>query len=143
MSVLGNRLRETRNTKGWTQEVVANLIGTSKHVMSNWERGKANPDPEQIIALANAYEVSADFLLGLTSYPLQKNRDPFGIVSDSPTVNYSFIGEKTWDLPKLIDSGIALSMNGHAISPDDSQMIKSIIEITLNRIIELNRLVRE
>ncbi|MNO90751.1 HTH-type transcriptional regulator ImmR [compost metagenome] len=136
MLVLGERIKNTRTSREWTQEELAKKIRTTKHVISNWERDKANPDPEQIIALANVFEVSADYLLGLSSFPEPHFRDPFGQLSIMPAIDYSFVKGIAWDLPRLINSGITLTVDGNEITPKDKKLITTIIEVTLNRIKE-------
>lgn len=143
MSFLGERIKQTRTLREWTQEELAKKIGTTKHVISNWERGKANPDPEQIIALANALEVSTDFLLGLSDYPQPHFRDPFGQLSITPTIDYSFVKKMGWDLPKLINSGIPLTFENDEISSSDKEMIITIIEAALKRSKEVAREIKE
>ncbi len=143
MLVLGERIRNTRTSREWTQEELAKKIRTTKHVISNWERGKANPDPSQIIALANAFEVSADYLLGLSSFPEPHFRDPFGQLSIMPAIDYSFVKGMAWDLPRLINSGITLTVDSNEISPNDKRMITTIIEVTVSRIKEVTREVKE
>jgi transcriptional regulator with XRE-family HTH domain len=138
MLVLGERIKSTRTSREWTQEELAKKIRTTKHVISNWERGKANPDPKQIIALATAFEVSADYLLGLSNFPEPYFRDPFGQLSMYPEIDYSFVKGLGWDLIKLIDSGIPLLVDSESISPSDKKMITTIIEVTLKRIIEVS-----
>lgn len=143
MSVLGERIKQMRVSREWTQEELANRIGTTKHVISNWERGKANPDPEQIIALANTLEVSADYLLGLTNYPQPHFRDPFGQLSITPTIDYSFVKKMGWDLPKLINSGIPLTIDNDEISSGDKEMIITIIQAAFKRKREVAREIKE
>src|SRR5689334_2234156 len=119
MLQLGERIKTTRISKGWTQEELAKKIRTTKYVISSWERGKANPDPLQIIAMANSFEVSADYLLGLTNFPEPHFRDPFGQISIMPAIDYSFVKGTAWDLLKLINSGITLTVAGNEISSKD------------------------
>lgn len=139
MLILGERIKHSRTLREWTQEDIAKKIGTTKHVISNWERGKANPDPNQIIALASAFEVSGDYLLGLSNYSEPHFRDPFAQLSILPAIDYSFVKGTTWDLPKLINSGITLTINNDEISPKDKLLIIEIIDATLRRINEVAR----
>lgn len=139
MLVLGERIKLSRALREWTQEEIAKKIGTTKHVISNWERGKANPDPNQIIALASTFEVSADYLLGLSNYSEPHFRDPFGQISTMPIIDYSFVNGMTWDLLKLINCGITLTIDNDEISPKDKLMLINIIEVTFRRINEVSR----
>lgn len=133
MLILGERIKTSRISRGWTQEELAGKIDTTKHVISNWERNKGNPDPEQISALANAFEVSADYLLGLSNFPEPHFRDPFGQISFMPAIDYSFVKGAAWDLPKLLSSGITLTADNKEITPKDKKLIATIIEAILTR----------
>lgn len=133
MLILGERIKTSRISRGWTQEELAGKIDTTKHVISNWERNKGNPDPVQITALANAFDVSADYLLGLSIFPEPHFRDPFGQISLMPAIDYSFVKESTWDLLRLLSSGIALTVDGNEIAPKDKKLIATIIEAIINR----------
>lgn len=137
MLILGVRIKTSRTTKDWTQEELALKIGTTKHVISNWERGKANPDPAQIIALATTFEVSADYLLGLSAYPDPHFSDPFGQLNFFPTIDYSFIQGMSWDLLKLMNSGVMLTINNDEISSSDKKALSLLIQIAFGRFREL------
>ncbi|MNI82728.1 HTH-type transcriptional regulator ImmR [compost metagenome] len=133
MLILGERIKTSRISRGWTQEELAGKIDTTKHVISNWERNKGNPDPEQITALANTFEVSADYLLGLSNFPEPHFRDPFGQITLIPTIDYSFVKGSTWDLLKLLFSGIPLTIDVNAITSKDKELIATIIEAIITR----------
>ena len=76
MSLLGNRLRQARKKKGFTQDYVAKIIGSTYQTISNYERGERDPDTETLAGLANLYEVSLDYLAGRTNDPTPpKKRD--------------------------------------------------------------------
>lgn len=133
MLILGERIKTSRISRGWTQEELAGKIGTTKHVISNWERNKGNPDPEQITTLANTFEVSADYLLGLSNFSEPHFRDPFGQITLMPTIDYSFVKGSTWDLLKLLRSGIPLTVDVNEIASKDKELIATIIEAILTR----------
>lgn len=128
MLILGERIKTLRISRGWTQEELAGKTDTTKHVISNWERNKGNPDPEQITALANTFEVSADYLLGLSNFPEPHFRDPFGQIFLMPAIDYSFVKGSTWDLLKLLRSGISLTVDANEIVHKDKELIATIIE---------------
>ncbi|OBY78000.1 hypothetical protein BBG47_18840 [Paenibacillus sp. KS1] len=143
MSVLGERIKSTRSSRKWTQEELAKKIGTTKQVISNWERSKANPDPKQIIALANTFEVSSDYLLGLSNFPTPHFRDLFGQLSILKEKDYSFVKDKGWDLVELINSDTPLTVGSNKISPNEKKMLTTIIEITLSSIKKVTRDIQE
>ena len=45
---LANNLKHARLAKNMSQEELAALIGKSKNVISNWERGDNKPDADAI-----------------------------------------------------------------------------------------------
>lgn len=137
MLILGDRIKQTRISRAWTQEDLANKIPTSKFVISNWERGKANPDPTQIVALSNALEVSSDYLLGLSNFPEPHFRDPFGQLSIFPQIDYAFVKGTSWELSKLINSGISLVVENKEVSYKDKQLLTTVIETIMRRVKEV------
>ena len=57
-------LLNTRKLRGMSQEALAEKIGVSRQAVSKWETGDAQPDYTKLIALADALEVSLDYLCG-------------------------------------------------------------------------------
>ena len=65
-----NRIKELREDRDLRQIDVANATGIDQRTLSNYETGKTNPDSYAIITLANFFEVSSDYLLGLSDIDL-------------------------------------------------------------------------
>lgn len=61
---LGRRLNYERTKRNWSQKYVAQRIGITNTVLSNYERDYRDPDTETLKSLAELYEVSTDYLLG-------------------------------------------------------------------------------
>ena len=64
--MIGERLAELRKLNGETQEDLAKAFHVSVPTVRTWERDKASPSHEVLIALCKRYGTSADYLLGLT-----------------------------------------------------------------------------
>lgn len=62
---LGERLEHARVNLHLSQKEVAAAIGASPSVISNYESGERTPSVENLMALANLYQCSTDYLLGL------------------------------------------------------------------------------
>ena len=62
--LLGKRIKEFRIQKNLTQEELGRLINITKVSICCYENGTRIPSLETIVALANAFEVSLDDLLG-------------------------------------------------------------------------------
>lgn len=58
-----NNLKLFRKQNGFTQEQVAEKLGVSRQAVAKWERGESVPDIENVIALADMYEVTVDSLV--------------------------------------------------------------------------------
>lgn len=65
MSVLGDRLKEEREKRGWSQVLVSKKLGLKRSsTYANWEYGIREPDLEMLQKLADLYEVSIEGLNG-------------------------------------------------------------------------------
>lgn len=61
---LGKRLRDARLAKGATQEEIANVVKSTKQLVSHWETGRCEITLGRIIVLARHYGMSVDALIG-------------------------------------------------------------------------------
>ena len=59
------RLLELREERNLTQTDVANAIKTSRTNIGRWEKGLNEPTANYLVLLANYFDVSIDYLLGL------------------------------------------------------------------------------
>jgi len=69
MSALGQRLWLLRTDRKISQREVAEAMGVSVQSISFWEGGKRVPGSDSLAWLCRYFNVSADFLLGLTDNP--------------------------------------------------------------------------
>ena len=58
------KIRELRKEKGITQEQLADIIKVKKYTIGDWERNRTEPNINTLIAMADYFEVSTDYLLG-------------------------------------------------------------------------------
>lgn len=57
---LANNLKNARIKKGLKQDDLAKMIGKSKNVISNWERGDNKPDADTLFRLCDILDVDAN-----------------------------------------------------------------------------------
>lgn len=69
MSTLSARLIELRKEKGLTQKNLADLLGIAPVSWQRFEYGSSKPKLENIIILADYFNVSIDYLVGRTDNP--------------------------------------------------------------------------
>ena len=61
----GKNFRLLRKESGYTQKEVAEKLGISQSNVSDWEKNVARPEYENLIGLAEIYNVTLEELLGL------------------------------------------------------------------------------
>lgn len=59
-------LRKIRESKNITQLKLATDLGVTQELISRYELGASFPQPQMLIRLANYFNCSVDYLLGLT-----------------------------------------------------------------------------
>ena len=62
------RLRFTRIENKMSQPMLATILGVNQRTISNWERGIRNPDFDMLMKIAETFDVSTDYLLGLKDF---------------------------------------------------------------------------
>ena len=62
------RLKELREEKGLSIKTLAKELGVSDIAIGRWEKGLRTPNIDTLILVANYFNVSADYLLGLKDY---------------------------------------------------------------------------
>ena len=60
------RIRDLREDNDKTQEQIAKVLGTSQTMYARYERGANELPLRHLITLCQYYNVSADYILGLT-----------------------------------------------------------------------------
>ena len=63
-----DNLKICRKNKRMTTKEVSEKIGVSKQAIYNIETGVSNPSVDTLMKLVKLYNVSADYLLGLTNF---------------------------------------------------------------------------
>ena len=66
---LPDRLRTLRTRRRMNQLALGELCGLSKNVIGHYENGQRLPSVKSLVALADFFDVSTDFLLGRTPFP--------------------------------------------------------------------------
>lgn len=118
-----NRLRELRKNKGITQSELAKMLGITQNNYSYWENGKVKIDNKSIELLADFFNVTTDYLLGVDNINIKRGIKipvlgsiPAGIPLEAITdiIDYEEIPEE------MARSGeyFALKVKGNSMSPE-------------------------
>lgn len=62
MSNIGQKIKELRLQRGWSQEKLAEKIGIGQQYISKYESGKLSPSFKTLSKIADVLGVSVDFL---------------------------------------------------------------------------------
>ncbi len=75
MSLRGDRLRELRQSRKFTQEQLAERLGLGIRQIHRYENGLSDPAGAIVARLATELEVTADYLLGLNDEPTRSYQE--------------------------------------------------------------------
>lgn len=68
MKIFQERLTEQRKLNGLTQRQIADFLGMAQPSYIRYENGSAEPNLENLVKLADYFDVSVDYLLGRKEY---------------------------------------------------------------------------
>ncbi|AJW76948.1 repressor [Marinitoga sp. 1197] len=123
--MLKDRLKKLRQDKGLTQEELAKKLNITRKSISAYETGRATPSPEMLKVIAEFFNVTTDYLLGIDE---DKNKFPSnaipakfipvvgkvsagnGILADENILNYL-------PVPQNKDVDFGLIVEGDSMEP--------------------------
>lgn len=65
--MFADRLKELRTEYNWTQIELGERLAFNQQQIARWESGAALPRAETLVTLAKLFDVSVDYMLGVTS----------------------------------------------------------------------------
>lgn len=69
MTIFAERLKTLRESRGLMQKSVAAELNIGNTTLSNYEKNVSSPNPDILVAIADYFDTSTDFLLGRTENP--------------------------------------------------------------------------
>lgn len=93
MATLSDRIRELRKEKNLTQPELGKIIGMGKTTVSMYETGNSTPGDDIKLKMADYFDVSIDYLMGLSD--IRKPNTEW-----SPTIS----DKDNKDLDKIVES---------------------------------------
>lgn len=100
IETMASRLKTKRKERKWSRPQLARQAGISVPYMYDIEQGKRNPSPVVLARLADALQVSIDFLLGRTDFASFNTLDPADIIALQTDNHIKKLLEAVIDLPK-------------------------------------------
>jgi transcriptional regulator with XRE-family HTH domain len=114
---IGDRIRELRIKRGYTQDDMAEKLDMNRANFSNYERNVSLPPSDVLSKIADILKTSTDYLLGRVDnpYPPQKDIPEWATKKDIR------------DFKKLLEEDIELFFDGKPLSEEDKEKIKMVL----------------
>ena len=68
MNMFAVRLKELRTERKMTQKQLASVLNTTDDCIFFWEKSRSEPNIDEIIKIAEFFDVTTDYLLGVKDY---------------------------------------------------------------------------
>ena len=107
-NVFGNRLKELRKNKGYTQQELAKLIGISASSIGMYEQGRREPENAVLSRICQVLDTTTDYLIGFSSDTPAKNQD---------------VNQAIDDFTNMLRSQQGLMFKGEPLSEQDREKI--------------------
>jgi transcriptional regulator with XRE-family HTH domain len=121
---IADRLRELRTATNKTQKEIASTLGVSVSTVGMYETGKRIPKPDTLKKLAQLYNVSSDYLIGI-------------VKKESPDYGEE---KKPKDLLRFLDHAeVMFDGETYDLIDEDRKKIKAALELAFWDAKERNR----
>ena len=126
----GDKIKQLRLEKNWTQEFVANKLNISMGALSRYETGMYEPKSLDLVKdFSNLFEVSTDYLLGNSDFKTKE--DEFNYYKECSATN-SILDIAEGLLNLGLDSTQILDIRDLLLDIDDEKSLKKLAEIRNN-----------
>lgn len=126
MNHFHNIIKGLRESKGITQEQLADALEVSRGTIGMWETGKRKPGQDLYEKIADMFNVDMDFLYGRTSIKKARHYDESGneyIPSYYLNEETQAIAQEIFENPELR----ALFDASRNATPEDLEIVKNLI----------------
>ena len=122
------RLKELRLAHGETQKDLANAIEVGRTTISEYESGKIVPKQEGLLRIANHFNVSVDYLTGVSNERATRKQNTSDLDALLNTIHHILLDE--YDTPVTYE-GEVLSSKQKLIIDQHIEQLRDNIELML------------
>ena len=122
------RLKELRLENGETQKDLANAIEVGRTTISEYESGKIVPKQEGLLKIANHFNVSVDYLTGVSNERATRKQNISDLDALLNTIHHILLDE--YDTPVTYNDEL-LSEKQKLIIADLIEQLRDTIELML------------
>lgn len=125
LKILSKRLIEVRKNNGYTRKRLAEELNRPYRTITNYEAGEHEPGHKYLIDIAKKFNVTTDYLLGLSDDPHKTSDD----TKKSPSTAEAAPGENRISLEDSNKLLVALGLiqEGQDLSDDDLAFLAHIV----------------
>ena len=108
--IFGERVKSLRTSAGLTLQQLGDIIGVTKQAINDIEKGRRTTTFSNLVALAEHFEVSVDYLLGLTNDPVVYRGRELPYEGEPPFIEWSeLVKQDTMDNPnEVVQSAVQI-----------------------------------
>ena len=122
------RLKELRLNNGLTQKELAKAIDVGRTTISEYESGKIVPKQEGLLRIANHFNVSVDYLTGVSNERATRKQNASDLDALLNTIHHILLDE--YDVPVYYE-GEVLSETQKLIIDQNIEQLRDNIELML------------
>ena len=123
------RLKELRLANGLTQKELAKSIEVGRTTISEYESGKIVPKQEGLLKLANYFNVSVDYLTGVSDTPATRQSNEHELDKLLNTLDYILMNE--YDSPVRYE-GVILNTYEKLMVSQFLEQVRDNVELMLD-----------
>ena len=123
------RLKELRLANGLTQKELAKSIEVGRTTISEYESGKIVPKHEGLLKLANYFNVSVDYLTGVSDEPATRHSNEHELDKLLNTLDYILMNE--YDSPVMYE-GVILNTYEKLMISQFLEQVRDNVELMLD-----------
>ena len=123
------RLKQLRQQEGLTQRELAKSIEVGRTTISEYESGKIVPKQEGLLKLANYFNVSVDYLTGVSDNPATRQHNEHELDKLLNTLDYILMNE--YDSPVRYE-GVILNTYEKLMISQFLEQVRDNVELMLD-----------
>ena len=123
------RLKQLRQQEGLTQRELAKSIEVGRTTISEYESGKIVPKQEGLLKLANYFNVSVDYLTGVSDEPATRQSNEHELDKLLNTLDYILMNE--YDSPVMYE-GVILNTYEKLMISQFLEQVRDNVELMLD-----------
>lgn len=143
--MIGERLAEIRKDHGDNQDDLARKLNVSVFAIRSWEQEKSAPSHEMLVRVCRLYQVSSDYLLGLSNidpvYEQRRRLEQFSLrnLRTSKNMSPTFYGKNAARKIKRKPPALGRGFSCHLVISQEESFLLPVMVDVLDIVIVLQR----